>query len=423
MKSNKILKELAPLLSAFLLVFLLFFLPISVSPKFSQKELSEFAADPGNRLNFIGYAEKEQAFANPKLLPILGSSELEHVNPYHPTAFFSHYPSNYTPYLVGMPGTSSLTHSFYLTSIASQMKNRKIVFIISPQWFTQRGLSETAFEQFVSKGEIYAWLAQANPKDSSSQYLARRLLAFKGSTDDALIKSCLVSLSKGKAIGEIDKVMVLAADQFWKREDSLFSPLSAERSKLVDGLGQAKKDAALLPNVQNDHLLSELAVDYAQKNQNNNPFQINNKVWNTNLGHRWTKLKDYQKSVSYLQSPEYADFQSLLNVFAKNHDDVQFIIQPVNAKWYNYTGLSISMLEDFSRKITVQLRSQGFNNIVDFTNQYKTPYFIGDTDHFGSLGWLKASLSIQQFMKEKAVYPTYKLDNQTYLSHSWDNQK
>lgn len=190
MKNNKILKELALLLSAFLLVFLLFFLPINVSLKFSQKELSEFAADPGNRLNFIGYAEKEQAFANPKFLPILGSSELEHVNPYHPTAFFDHYPSNYTPYLVGMPGTSSLTHSFYLTSIASQMKNKKIVFIISPQWFTQRGLSETAFEQFVSKGEIYAWLAQANPKDSSSQYLARRLLAFKGSTDDALIKSC-----------------------------------------------------------------------------------------------------------------------------------------------------------------------------------------------------------------------------------------
>ncbi|WP_290123310.1 D-alanyl-lipoteichoic acid biosynthesis protein DltD, partial [Lactococcus fujiensis] len=59
-----------------------------VAPKYSKQELNEFAADPSNRLNFIGYTSKEQSFANKDYLPILGSSELEHVNPFHPTSFF-----------------------------------------------------------------------------------------------------------------------------------------------------------------------------------------------------------------------------------------------------------------------------------------------------------------------------------------------
>ena len=72
MKNNRILRELAPFLTALLLILLLIFLPFNVSPQYSKHQLNEFAADPGNRLNFIGYTAKSQAFSDPDYLPILG---------------------------------------------------------------------------------------------------------------------------------------------------------------------------------------------------------------------------------------------------------------------------------------------------------------------------------------------------------------
>lgn len=61
--------------------------------------------------------------------------------------------------------------------------------------------------------------------------------------------------------------------------------------------------------------LDKMAVNYAENTQDNNPFDVNNRVWLTNLGPRWKKLKGYQDKVSYLSSPEFTDFQALLNFF------------------------------------------------------------------------------------------------------------
>ncbi|WP_180752705.1 D-alanyl-lipoteichoic acid biosynthesis protein DltD, partial [Lactococcus fujiensis] len=399
---------------------LLIFLPFNVAPKYSKQELNEFAADPSNRLNFIGYTSKEQSFANKDYLPILGSSELEHVNPFHPTSFFMRYPDKYVPYLIGMPGTSSLTHYFYLNSVSNELKNRKIVFIISPQWFTQRGINESAFEQFISKGEIYAWMKSANPNTMETRVMAQRLLEFKGAEDDALIANGLRALADGKKINPLSHLLIDATYQIWKKEDTLFSGISTIRNKNINVLPKMEKTSQSLPKIKNVNTLDKMAVNYAENTQDNNPFDVNNRVWLTNLGPRWKKLKGYQDKVSYLSSPEFTDFQALLNFFAQNHDQVQFIIQPVNDKWYRYTGLSMPMMKDFSKKITSQLRSQGFNEITDFTDQYNTPYFIGDTDHFGSVGWLQANLAIQKFMNSKSNYDTdYKINNEKFMSKEW----
>ncbi len=40
-----------------------------------------------------------------------------------------------------------------MNSVEKQLHNRKIVFIISPQWFTRKGIGTPELSQFVSKGE------------------------------------------------------------------------------------------------------------------------------------------------------------------------------------------------------------------------------------------------------------------------------
>lgn len=147
----KIFRAIGPLIAALALVGLLIFLPINVGMKYSKDQLIKFAQSPLNTPSFTGYSIKKQAYSDPEFLPVLGSSEMEHVDSFHPSAYFKKYNSGFTPFLVGQPGTTTLTHFFYMNSVANELKNRKIVFVISPQWFSKQGIVESELKNFVSQ--------------------------------------------------------------------------------------------------------------------------------------------------------------------------------------------------------------------------------------------------------------------------------
>lgn len=416
----KLFKAFGPLLLAAVVVGLLIFLPINVGIKYSKTQLTKFAQSPLNTPSFSGYAIKRQAFSNPEFLPLLGSSEMEHVNSFHPSSYFKKYPAGFTPYLVGQPGTTTLTHFFYINSISEELKNRKIVFVISPQWFSKQGMNEGEFRNFVSKGEIYSWMKVADPKASTTAQLAQRLLQFKSLEAEKTIYSGLKRLANHQALTHWQKISIGVGLQFWRKEDVLFSNLSEFSAEELGLSTKIKHFSKALPNHPTSDTLENLAIKQAEKNSDNNPFQINNHVWNRKLKSKYKKLENRKAQVGYTNSPEYSDFQQLLNTFAKNHNDVLFIIQPVNGAWSNYTGVSKATLEQFSTKIKVQLQDQGFKHIADFTDMYDTLYASGDTIHFGTRGWLAADQAIKKFMTQKSKV-NYDIDNTKFLSKTWQS--
>lgn len=59
------------------------------------------------------------------------------------------------------------------------------------------------------------------------------------------------------------------------------------------------------------------------------------------------------------------------------------------------------MLRQFDKKVTYQLREQGFNNILDLSNDGGKPYFMQDTIHLGWHGWLTVDKSVKPFLDGK----------------------
>lgn len=416
MKNHKIWNHLLPLLFAFILVAVVFFSPLGITPKYGEQQLKAFASNPGSRMNFIGNSVKTQALENKNFLPIMGSSELEKFDAYHPSSFFQKYDPKVTPYLIGQPGTQSLTQFFYLNSSGQVLKNRKIVFIISPQWFQPKGASPAELSQFISKGELYSWLKSADPKSPSTQILAQRLLSYKDPFGDPSIESAVRFLARGKTVPAFDKLQFSLGELLYKREDAIFSYFSLEHPDKTYKEVQNLSDS--LPEKLNFTELDDLAYKSGEVASKNNPYQIKDSVWTNNLKKSAAKRQGQMQNISYLNSPEYTDFQQLLNQFAANHDDVQFVIQPVNGAWYSYAGLSYDKLEDFSNKITYQLQSQGFNNILDLTDKYNDKYYIGDTIHLGNRGWVALDKQIESFLKVPKS-TDYQLDNQYFLSKEW----
>ena len=111
----------------------------------------------------------------------------------------------------------------------------------------------------------------------------------------------------------------------------------------------------------------------------------------------------------------------MLDYFEAHKVSVQFIIPPVNARWAAYTGLSQAMLNRFDKKIQYQLRTQGFNNIVDMTNDGNEQFFMQDTIHLGWRGWLKVDQKLQPFMRTKKAKAVHYDMSNDFLSRDWQN--
>ncbi len=100
-------------------------------------------------------------------------------------------------------------------------------------------------------------------------------------------------------------------------------------------------------------------VEEVKRKTDNNDYAVDNNYYNTYLKDRYASLKDSNKDLSYLESPEYSDMELFLTVAKELGIEVEVIIFPVNGKWNDYTGVSREMREKTYKKIEDVAKSHG----------------------------------------------------------------
>ncbi len=387
---KKLWRIFGPLIIAIIAVIAILFAPIKghVSKDTLQKAANSLSLNV-----FKGEMIKEQAMAQ-NYVPFIGSSELSRMDPLHPSVLAQKYHRNYRPFLLGSAGTLSLTHYFSVQAMSKVLNHRKAVVIISPQCFVKRGVDPNMFQYYYSSLQTMSFLEDAK-NTKMDRYAAQRLLSFPSGRSDKVVEAALENVANGKPLTGFQSFYIRDfKGLILHHEDILFSRLFIKNNQPL-----LNKQAAKLPAKYNYNELYQDAVKMGAANTQNNPFRLKDNFYTDRVKKVIKKLKGSQVDFNYTKSPEYSDFELLLNQFAKEKTDVLFIIPPVNKRWMEYTGLKQSMLNEFDRKITYQLRSQGFNNIADLSQDGGQPYFMQDTIHLGWTGWLKADQYIRPFLK------------------------
>ena len=416
MKTKKLLLAVGPFFIALLIIGLIIFPPINLFKKPSAKAVHHSASSMS--VNVLkGNALKNEAMASGHYLPIFGSSELSRVNEFHPSVLAQKYNRDYEPYLLGAAGTQSLTHYFMLNSMKDELKGKKLVFIISPQWFVKEGVGDPMFSLFYSPLQTNQWVMDVDSKDMNNQYLAKRMKKFSSVKSDTQLNKDMKLIAKGEELSNFDKKQAATRYRMLSKEDLLFSRIGV-KSKL----NRIDRSAGHLPKNYSYEDLDKLAYEIGKKETNNNEFEVANGFYTKRILPVKAKMKNSQTEFDYISSPEYSDFQLILNEMAKQEMDVLFVIPPVNKKWANYTGLSQDMLDSFSKKITHQLNSQGFNHVVDYTDKHSEEYFMEDTIHIGWRGWLNLDKDLQEFLKDSSK-PTYKINSEEFLTTEWQKNR
>lgn len=407
--SKKLWMIIGPVITAFLILGVLLLLPLRFDH--NSKLSEEKAAVSLSPQIFKGRQFKEQALSG-KYVPFFGSSELKRMDPYHPSVLAAKYNRNYRPFLLGNAGTQCLTQYFAMQTILSQLKDKKAVFIISPQWFVAKGDDPNAFAYYYSKLQAVTWLQHENGS-KMDKYAAGRLLQMPSGRSDKFIKNLLYKAKFGHKITGFDRFRLDVDANILNHEDQLFSAVG-----LNNNLNKIKRGEKRLPNSESYSVLDKHAYSYGKKRTNNNRFRINNNFYKRRLVGYVKGLKGEQKNFDYRKSPEYGDLELVLNQFAKTHTNVLFIIPPINSLWTKYTGLNSKMVQQTDNKIVHQLKSQGFNHVVDLNKYGSEPYFMEDTIHIGYRGWVKVDEYVRPFMKEKNKKVNYDIKNKFY-SYKW----
>ncbi|MGO2891246.1 D-alanyl-lipoteichoic acid biosynthesis protein DltD [Enterococcus devriesei] len=410
---KKLFGIFGPILLAAVLLVLLFFSPFKIDsndPKLIKAASSSMA---GNVLR--GNSITKEALSTDKYVPFFGSSELSRISPFHPSVLAEKYDRGYTPFLMGAPGTQSLTQFMMMQSLGSELKDRKTVFIISPQWFVKDGIKRDYFDAYYSPEQTLSWLLRLKKVQTSDRYLAQRLTDYGVVRKDERLDRMLAAVKAGKLPDKTDVMFSRLKLNMLEREDELFSTIGmVSKQEAID------KNVKALPTEYKHNELSSLADRLGERATQGNEFGIQKHFYQQRIKPHMNLFADSQKNWDYRYSPEFSDFQLALDQLSKEHADCLFIIPPVNGRWAKYTGLSQEMLQQFSDKIKYQLTSQGFNNIADYTDQGNTPYFMQDTIHLGWNGWLAADKKIAPFLKNRQpIKENYAINNTYFLSHEW----
>lgn len=350
----------------------------------------------------FGYWTAEQKFQSPEVirdnlndnsLVVLASSELQHGKdtPYHPQNMFSG--NKFQPMLIGSGHYQSLSHAITLAAIEPAMKNRKVVLLLSPQWFKPKGIGSKAFASRFSESSFIDMLQNDRLSDETKQQITDRTISLLGA-DKPMQKRVLsykelliehkknpVNAAKFKAYKAFldDKqkqsILMLATVEGIKRDKE--EGLTAKEPKWSSCYAEAEKDA--------------------RKKTSNNQFQISNKYYNWKVKPQLEKRKGSSSASSYLESPEYDDLKSFLDVCRDLDIEPMVVLLPVNGKWYDYTEFPKDKLEQFYQKAGETVRQYEAAQVLDLSQDSGKDYYMEDTIHIGWKGWVTVDEAIYKF--------------------------
>lgn len=328
-----------PVLIAGLLVFLLiFFYPTEMRHNLGAEKRSAVATTIDS---FKERSQKVRALSDPnvRFVPFFGSSEWLRFDGAHPAVLAEKYNRSYRPYLLGQGGAASLNQYFGMQQMLPQLENKQVVYVISPQWFSKNGYDPAAFQQYFNGDQLTSFLKHQSG-DQASQYAATRLLQ---QFPNVAMKDLVQKLASKEELSTADNEMIELLARFNERQASFFGQFSVRGYVNYDK--HVAKYLKILPDQFSYQAIEDVVKADAEKNTSNNEMGMENYFYNEQIKKDLKKLKDSQKSFTYLKSPEYNDLQLVLTQFSKSKVNPIFIIPPVNKKWMDYAGLREDMYQ------------------------------------------------------------------------------
>lgn len=341
-----------------------------------------------------GIALQRVAFQQPDLLPLYGSSELMKHVPDKASVFFRHEPTGFEVFPVGKAGTTSLVVLQKLIALGGNLRDRKLVFSLSPSWFTERDVQPRYYAGNFSLEQASAVAFSTSLDPDLRRDIARRLLEFPEQLD----KSPVLTFALTRLVNDTWKDRVLYA--------------------LVSPFGEA--EGLLLRTQDHFHTMAFLAQHWKQLNFHPRPAELN---WSKLLARAAQDASSYDPTeateptwldhvkagsdAQYLQrlatSNEWGDLELLLRALQQLGAKPMLLSMPINGAFYDRAHISREARAEYYDRIEALAARYGVP-LADFRDHDEDPAFLHDThDHLSAKGWLYFDAAMDSFFHDQPV--------------------
>ena len=350
---------------------------------------------PDNR-NFCKTAMEEVLTKSGDVIPVFGSSELwvSDDNAY-PQSLFQNGNSDFNMVLIGRGYMQSLHHTMNIGAMANIIPNKKVVLILSPQWFAPSQLTSDAYVSRFSERIYVEFLKNPdishNIKSSVTERL-KTLLAADPTQLKRVEKYEDIYVTHRPNILKYLEMSVYDAFMDIKQMYSLNQDINSQNFE------KNSTTSVKIENIRFDELM-EKAVEAGKRESTNNEFYIYDEYYNTYVRDWQDAKKDSEINSSYLESPEYDDFRLFLDICKETEIEPLIVNIPVNGRWYDWIGFPKEEREAYYQKIRSICEDYQVQ-IADFSDKEYEEYFLKDIMHLGWKGWVYLDEAIYHFYKE-----------------------
>lgn len=325
-------------------------------------------------------------------LYLMGSSELGMPVEQNPAGWVPSNSSDFDMYLSGRGNQQSLYHAIELAAVGSDIANKKVALILSPQWFMQGGTKASLFKSVFSH---MAWDAMLNnPKLSGAT--KKRLIARVGSLMPEL---CTLATSCATATASKPEQIINAPyAMFTSRINALRDTYKgADYRKAVSYTGAWQPGKQSMATIDWDAENAK-ATKVAQAQVGICPYNMDDGYYKNRIEPQLDKFGGRQSNITYSTSVEYDDLQLFLDVARELGIDVMLVSLPVNGAWSDFSGLPKAERDAFASNIKSIAATNGAK-LTDLTSKAYEPYYFYDTLHLGWRGWLDVTRACWEFAR------------------------
>ena len=360
------------------------FLDVKIDEMLKEKNLVPIMNNPLSTVKDKGVIVNNYFLENKDIM-MLGSSELGHSTKQHPTYYFNTNKSKDGVFTIGRAYTQSLQDSAVIGSTNPKIKDKKVVLLVSMQWFMDKeGVTPHHYQTRFSPVQFYSFLDNKDISKENKLKFAKRssdLLIGIGEFKPEAVYAKLYG--DNSLIAKTEKVLL--STYFEARKHFV---ILKGKGLLYERLLQLKDKTPIKKGEPiNWEKEKQKAIQDAKKRVGNNDLCIDKMYYEKNFGKNLDKVKGKYKDVDLLKSREFYDYKLNLDVCKDLGIKPVVVLIPAMDKFYNVTGLSRQERFKFYDKASNIAKEHRFD-VIDLRDKEIQKYYLRDVMHLGTKGWV-----------------------------------
>ena len=335
-----------------------------------------------------GVAIQREAFSQPDLLVLYGSSELIRKVPMMAEEFFEDYPTGFRVFPVGKAGTSQLAVLQKLAAVGEDLRGRKVAISLSPSFFFEESVDLEWYAGNFSALQAGELVFSDELSFSLKHDAARRLLAYPETLDDHwLLEATARRLARGT---KLDRAIYYAAWPLGKMQNAVARlqdhfEAALHIVELPETLAQRRK-----PRVLNwpDYLRKAEALSRDLAAKSKAAPKLTQKPRGSRDALFLSRLK---------KATEWTDFDLTLRALNELGAVPVVLSMPMHGKDLETVGVSPKARAAFPDQLKRVAAKHGVP-LAYFQAADDDPLFFSDhLDHLGSKGWIYFNKVLDDF--------------------------